>query len=60
MRMKEQITLEMWDQMNKEQIFELAYNMGFQYGYQDGIIEVIKIWRRMKKYGGDKQKKRAD
>lgn len=60
MRMKEQITLEMWDQMNKEQIFELAYNMGFQYGYQDAIIEVIKIWRRMKKYGGDKQKKRAD
>ena len=58
--MKEQITLEMWDQMTKDEIFELAYNMGYQYGFQDGIIKVMKIWRGIKKYGGDKQKKRAD
>ena len=58
--MKDQITLEMWDQMTKDEVFELAYNMGYQYGFQDAVKKVIKIWKAMKKYGGDKQKKRTN
>ena len=40
--------------------FEPSFMMGFEYGYQTAIKDVIKHLGGMKWYGGNKPKKRAD
>ena len=40
--------------------FEVAYNAGFQYGYQTAIKDMAKKMREMKTYGGSKQAQRAE
>jgi hypothetical protein len=46
-------------QIKKTDEFEVAYQAGFQYGYQTAVKDMAKRMREMRWYGGDKQEKRA-
>jgi transcriptional regulator with XRE-family HTH domain len=46
-------------QIKKAEEFEVAYQAGFQYGYQTAVKDMAKRMREMRWYGGDKQEKRA-